>query len=640
VIDITDDSTGEPHLTAKEDVPMYVNEIGHNKSLVQNVLAREKDGRIVHYYLHLSDRIKKGETVELLVCYTDSYEDTRERKGYGRENLDFGLQGDDDDNQRLKRNLIDRKSIVDTICDMNLEEISQILCFIKEHFLKSVVSSTEWFVKKANLAIKAKSPYLEKFLKLAKPSTRQWIARRRLHWLADIFEKRCTELLDISSASSEIVIGGTFEADMLMIKEVVNQMHWHSMWSLLPIFKLVRIKDCSTLLLKMIHEILEEDNYKVSEHNCLIHTHDPIVWCKVARDLVMEVTESIATLAFTPLSSRQRDLKQLLSKLYSHAFQAGEDIKKACENLNRPNASSEPGFKKSLNLLGFEAQSDESESFYMRSLTSSTELEGLYDCLSFNVSNIDDEISCSNPRFTSSKTKEINIDDSNGISKQMNRLTLVVSKRKLSNHPLIVNVDEEFYLSWQVIRIVHFFATKCVAWVSKCDDSIYSLEKLCRTVGIRVEAAKKMLEIEMPIFDPLSKRAFECCNRGRNDIIDNASNSAESISNESMTSNDIAAKEMNSRPNCEIIKNGLLSSTSTIISQGQAEGFPPGWIEQHSRARSNPNLIYKYYFSPLLGKRFRSRVEVTIFLEALKLAHGDELKAIPIWSKLKSRKKH
>jgi len=60
-IDITDDRTGETHIDAQEHIPMYVNEVGYNKKLVQNVLPREITNREVHYFLHLKDPLEEGQ---------------------------------------------------------------------------------------------------------------------------------------------------------------------------------------------------------------------------------------------------------------------------------------------------------------------------------------------------------------------------------------------------------------------------------------------------------------------------------------------------------------------------------------------------------------------------------------------------
>lgn len=73
IIDVTEDFTGEPHTCAQEHVPMYVNEVGHSKELVQNVLAREQDGRVVHYYFHAKEPLTKGQEGTLMSWYIMSY---------------------------------------------------------------------------------------------------------------------------------------------------------------------------------------------------------------------------------------------------------------------------------------------------------------------------------------------------------------------------------------------------------------------------------------------------------------------------------------------------------------------------------------------------------------------------------------
>jgi len=60
-IDITDDRTGETHIDAQEHIPMYVNEVGYSKELVENVLPREITGREVHYFLHLRHHLEEGQ---------------------------------------------------------------------------------------------------------------------------------------------------------------------------------------------------------------------------------------------------------------------------------------------------------------------------------------------------------------------------------------------------------------------------------------------------------------------------------------------------------------------------------------------------------------------------------------------------
>jgi hypothetical protein len=68
VVDFTDDGTGSPHGAAKSHTAMYVNEVGHNGLLVENVRPLSTP-RSVSYYIFIYKPMAKGETVELLVDY-------------------------------------------------------------------------------------------------------------------------------------------------------------------------------------------------------------------------------------------------------------------------------------------------------------------------------------------------------------------------------------------------------------------------------------------------------------------------------------------------------------------------------------------------------------------------------------------
>lgn len=68
--------TGAPHEVARSNICMYVNEVGHNMRLVENVCSLESP-RSVSYYIYVDKPMEKGQTVELLVNYKDGYESMR-----------------------------------------------------------------------------------------------------------------------------------------------------------------------------------------------------------------------------------------------------------------------------------------------------------------------------------------------------------------------------------------------------------------------------------------------------------------------------------------------------------------------------------------------------------------------------------
>lgn len=53
IVDITDDVNGETHELAQTELAMHVNEVGHDKSLTQNVDALDENDRSVQYYVSL-----------------------------------------------------------------------------------------------------------------------------------------------------------------------------------------------------------------------------------------------------------------------------------------------------------------------------------------------------------------------------------------------------------------------------------------------------------------------------------------------------------------------------------------------------------------------------------------------------------
>ena len=69
-------------------------------------------------------------------------------------------------------------------------------------------------------------------------------------------------------------------------------------------------------------------------------------------------------------------------------------------------------------------------------------------------------------------------------------------------------IDESWYLLWQIIRVVHGFATKCVCWDIQGEDNsgkLYSLDRLCKKVDINIDDAKKMF-LEVDLSNPIRKK--------------------------------------------------------------------------------------------------------------------------------------
>ena len=75
VADVTDDTTGMPHHVAKQNISMYVNETGGDPELKQTVFSGQPLDREVNYYFKTEKSMKKGETIELLISYFNTYDE-------------------------------------------------------------------------------------------------------------------------------------------------------------------------------------------------------------------------------------------------------------------------------------------------------------------------------------------------------------------------------------------------------------------------------------------------------------------------------------------------------------------------------------------------------------------------------------
>jgi hypothetical protein len=128
-VDITDDTTGLPNL-ARSYIPMYgtrtlpyyfgnrsvlvfvgaVNEVGYSNVHRQNVYSASVDGNTIHYFFWPGqDQLSINEPIELYTKYRIGFEYIRERRGYGKRNVMYGLPSDEVAVARLERNFSDRE---------------------------------------------------------------------------------------------------------------------------------------------------------------------------------------------------------------------------------------------------------------------------------------------------------------------------------------------------------------------------------------------------------------------------------------------------------------------------------------------------------------------------------------------------
>jgi hypothetical protein len=118
--------------------------------------------------------MKKGDSVELLVNYGDVYEEVRERKGYGRVNMN---SSDEDLLQKnLMRSLRDRAEVEKDVLDLKVTEMFHLVEFLTNKIFKPITSTNEG----VSLDIRGK---------------KNLIAMRRLNWIGDKLSGRLNKLI-------------------------------------------------------------------------------------------------------------------------------------------------------------------------------------------------------------------------------------------------------------------------------------------------------------------------------------------------------------------------------------------------------------------------------------------------------------
>ena len=161
--------------------------------------------RSVTYYMNIDKPITKGQSVELLVHYKDKYEDMRERRGYGKKNIIYGLKSDDHDITRVQRNLEDRRLTEDSINTLTEKEIRQVVEFLHDKVWDGVKNPSATYT--AGGSKEAESNLI-----------RQCIARRRMDWIVRLLQSRFLELLERDGVDSPVKESNGNETETKQIK--------------------------------------------------------------------------------------------------------------------------------------------------------------------------------------------------------------------------------------------------------------------------------------------------------------------------------------------------------------------------------------------------------------------------------------
>ena len=276
VLDITDDFTGLPHSEARKKIYMYINECGHSKQYVQNVHSEQNEGHAINYSF-IASPMMKNEQVELLVDWFESYEPTRQRRGYGRNNLLGVAKSDDDIPTRFLRNFAERVNVSEN----HIEYLGIWSLYHTCDFLSSIFSHI--------------SLLAEAFLSTGDDvlTVHQVIALRRMQWLAPFLAEQLNRIDDYldKNRPNEAYMNGVL---VTQCKKWIENLSWNK-WTALfdKIDSEPLLKDNTGANFAILwDEVVEEICFDVRHR--LIMPMDQSTYCGVARGLINRLCVTVA----------------------------------------------------------------------------------------------------------------------------------------------------------------------------------------------------------------------------------------------------------------------------------------------------------------------------------------------------------
>ena len=511
IIDITDDVTGSPHELAKRNVAMYVNEIGHNKNLKQNVFIGEDYDRTVLYCIHLDSPLRKDEPVELLTNYRSVYEQVRERKGYGLKNMSWGLRCDQDRASRFLRNWEDRIHCGERLKNLFL---TRPLTWKKKAHPPSQFMDLRLMIKFVHDAIwrpnfEAATEFLSSFHQIRSSrdsshsplSCQQWVALRRVQWLSALFAERL-DTYEQRLKMDEHAINNNLAFPYSSILSELRCMLHNMMKSdvLIQIMKLGHVVTDtfgSSIYNAIREEIAEELCFQCRDH--LPMPFDQAVWCPVALDLLDKLCTLTVPFALANTAGERDKIRRTLQGYFLMAAKhAAIEIFKCSDSLEiaKGRLDFKGGLRSSRRVLLSSLESiydiaKRHQSFYLGNSTfPKCLLAAFVDELAYvdslQVGGIEPQDSRSGrPIEHGADFIMVNFGGfGTDLETEFRALHCVPRPRSHLEKSSPTTLNITWYLVWQVVFPVYWFAQTLVA-----DD--FSLEQLCKVVKVDL---KKLAE--------------------------------------------------------------------------------------------------------------------------------------------------
>jgi hypothetical protein len=416
-------------------------------------------------------------------------------------------------------------------------------------------------------------------------TTRRWNARFRIHWIAAIFRHRCMTIR-------------TQVDDFLCIRifSILNRIN--NEWCLIDM-----VTENKILRPIAMNEYLEESVFLASRCHQLLHPLDPTMWCTFAREIVHDLGQDLILDIKTEVTSDAVALKLV----YKCAKNASREMKRLCT------------FPAEIERLSFEKTENER---IVKYLTNSSGTKN--HASKFYLEECDS---------TGTASSQYAFGDQQ--SKHWVRWTKAQGSA--------ASIDQNWYLLWQVVRVVHVLVKQCLS-LEKCG---YSLKTLCEHVGVDLRDAQAVLDMKM--VEPYDEETFISRHLQRDASV--RKNRSKQRSSQSQPRGrapkraaTLARKTLldekdrrqisgfipNASPN--VVKNRESGVTFWKEEPGGDE-FPNGWIIHIHKRQSittGGRHIDRYWFTKG-GKKLGTIREIERFLLALKLSKGNEELAVKIF---------
>ena len=258
--------------------------------------------------------MEKGVPVELLTNYKSAYESVRERKGYGKNNVEHGLKSDTACRATcLQRNFVEREDIRNIINECaSVARLS--------YLLHSIDSCTY-------------SPLIELLRKGQQLSSLQWVALLRIHWIINVFcekvhKKKCIILQRKERKLNELE---SSERKLVEMDRKLNEMETTFSQKIKPLL--------SSILGLTAHEhyinaeITSNVRFELLEEICfpirlqLPYILDTTKYCPAAVRLIESLSKSIAeTCILRDQEKRDELLRELYHRFIDHLSQGKTDV--------------------------------------------------------------------------------------------------------------------------------------------------------------------------------------------------------------------------------------------------------------------------------------------------------------------------